>query len=117
MKQATKSSGKRQPPARTAEARQNRLIALAFDGVEERLRNGTASAQEYIHFLKLASQKEELELEKLRRENELLEAKREVLESSKRMEEAYTKAIDAMRSYTGKEDDEKYPKEVVLGID
>lgn len=116
MKQTTKSSGKSRPPAKTAEARESQLIALAVNCVEERMRNGTASAQEYIHFLKLASTKEQLELEKLKRENELLATKKDVLESSKKMEEAYTKAIEAMRSYTGKQD-EDYPKEVVLGID
>lgn len=117
MKQRTKSSGKRQPPAMTAEAREAQLISLAVDCVEERMRSGKASAQEYIHFLKLATKKEELELEKLRRENELLMSKKEVLDSSKKMEEAYTEAIKAMRSYTGNDNDEDYPKEVVLGID
>lgn len=116
MKQVTKSPSKRRAPALTPEARENQLIALAVDCVEERMRNGTASAQEYIHFLRLASVKEQLELEKLKRENELLAAKKESLESARRLEDAYTKAIEAMKSYTGAQSDDE-PTKVILGID
>ena len=81
------------------------------------MRNGTASAQEYVHFLKLASTKEQLELEKIRSENELLQAKKAALESAKRTEEMYTKAIAAMRSYAGIVDGTDDPDEIVLGVD
>ena len=101
MKQVENSPRKRRAPASTPEARQQQLISLAVDCVEERMRNGTASAQEYVHFLRLATTKQQLELEKIRSENELLKAKKEALESAKRTEEMYTKAIAAMRSYTG----------------
>lgn len=116
MKKVTKSPGKQRAPALTPEARENQLIALAVDCVEERMRTGKASAQEYIHFLKLATTKEQLEVEKLRRENELLVAKRESLEASNRMEELYTAAMAAMKSYSGTSEDEN-PAKVVLGID
>ena len=48
-------------PALTPEARENQLISLAIDLVEQRLIDGTASAQETTHFLKLASRKAKLE--------------------------------------------------------
>lgn len=35
---------------RTPEGRENRLISMALDLAEERLRNGTATAQEVVHF-------------------------------------------------------------------
>ena len=93
-------------PAITPEARENQLISLAYDLVEQRLLDGTATSQETTHFLKLGSEKSKLEKEKLRKENLLLEAKKEALESSKRSEEMFKKAIEAMRSYRGVSDEE-----------
>ena len=89
-------------PALTPEARENQLIALAVDLVEQRLLDGTASSQETTHFLKLGSMKNKLEMEKLQEENRFLKAKTEALQSSKRMEEElYLEAIKAMRRYSG----------------
>lgn len=117
MKRVQNSTPKRRAPAPTSEAREQQLISLAVDCVEERMRNGTASAQEYVHFLKLASQKQQLELEKIKHENELLVAKKEALETAKKTEEMYTKAIDAMRSYAGVDNGSDEVDEIVLGID
>ena len=94
-------------PAMTEEGRENQLIALANSLVEKRLREGTASSQETVHFLRLGSQKSRLELEKLRRENELLTAKTEALQSAKRSEELLAEAIKAFGIYTGKDEDEE----------
>ena len=91
-------------PALTPETRENQMIALAMDLVEERLRNGTASSQETTHFLKLASSKERLEMELMEKQKELLEAKRENLKSTERIEALYADAMKAMRSYGGQED-------------
>lgn len=93
-------------PAMTEEGRENQLIAYAYDLAEERLRNGTASAQETVHFLKLGSQKTKLENEKLRKENELLMAKTEALQSAKRSEELFSEAIKAFGIYSGKDPNE-----------
>lgn len=93
-------------PAMTPEARENQLIALAIDRVEQRIIDGTASSQELIHYLKLGSEKNQLEMEKLRKENELLTVKTSALESAKNIEEMYIKVIAAMRSYNGA--DEEY---------
>jgi hypothetical protein len=76
------------------------LVAYAYDLVEKRLREGTASSQETTHFLKLGSQREKLELEKLRKENELLKAKTEAIESEQERAEMYRNAIEAMRRYS-----------------
>ena len=88
-------------PALTPEARENQLIALAVDLVEQRLLDGSASSQETTHFLKLGSMKNQLEMEKLREENKLLKAKTESIQSAKRVEELYAEAINAMRRYSG----------------
>ena len=88
-------------PALTPEARENQLIALAVDLVQQRLLDGSASSQETTHFLKLGSMKNQLEMEKLREENKLLKAKTESIQSAERVEELYAEAIDAMRRYSG----------------
>lgn len=98
---STKGVARKPRPAFTPEARENQLISLAVDQVEQELLAGTASSQVLTHFLKLASQKNQLELEKLKNENELLKAKRESLESSARIEAMYAEAMRAMSEYRG----------------
>lgn len=99
----SKSSRKR--PALTPESRENQMISLAVDLAEQQLLDGTASAQVITHFLKLGTQKSQLENEKLRKENELLKAKTENLESLKHIEELYSEALDAMKRYGGQYND------------
>lgn len=89
------------PPALGAESRENQLISLAVDLAERQLREGTASAQVISHYLKLASPVQQLEKEKLARENELLKAKVQALQSAQNVEELYTNAIAAMQRYSG----------------
>lgn len=90
-------------PASTPEGRENQLVALAVDLAEQQLVEGTASAQVISHYLKLGSTREQLEQERLTRENELLTAKVEQMASSKRIEELYEVALNAMRTYAGQD--------------
>lgn len=99
------SSYRKGRPALTPEARENQMISLAIDCAEQQLRDGTASSQVITHYLKLGSTKERLEKEKLERENELLRARTESLQSMKHIEELYTNALKAMRKYSGSGDD------------
>ena len=92
--------------AEDQEAWENQLIALSMNLVEERLRNGTASAQEVCHFLKLATQERKLEREKLENENKLLQAKTDAIEASKDSSSMYVEAIQAFRIYSGQENNE-----------
>lgn len=97
-----RATGSHEPVRRvatSAEERENQLIALAFDLVEDRLRNKTASAQETTHFLKLATEKERLERERLKNENELLKARKKSIESSDQLEALLG---DAIRTFTSK---------------
>lgn len=96
----------RPAPGATAEARENELIALAYDLAEQRLLNGTATSQEVVHFLKMGSIRQREELEKLKRENQLLIAKTKAIDSSTANESAYREVIDALRSYQPTQDNE-----------
>lgn len=97
----SKDEQTRRPPATTLEGRENQMVALAVDLAEKQLLAGTASSQVISHYLKLGSTREQLEQERIFRENELLRAKSEALASQARIEELYKTALDAMRSYAG----------------
>lgn len=88
-------------PALSPEARENQLISLAVDLVEQRLLDGTATSQETTHFLKLGSTKNRLELERMKEEIELSRAKRKAIDSGEEMKELYENAIEAMKAYSG----------------
>lgn len=94
-------------PALTPESRENQLISLAVDLAEKQLQEGTASSQVITHYLKLGSTKEKIEKEILEKQKELISAKTEALKSAKRIEELYTDAIKAMRTYSGQVDSEE----------
>ena len=89
----------RSAPPMTPEEWENRLIALSYDAVEQRILNGTASAAEYVHFLRAGSIKQREEMEKLREENALLRAKTSAIESEKDRSVFYREVLDALRSY------------------
>ena len=105
----TKNSGsvRKIRPALTPEARENQLISLAVDLAERQLQEGTASSQVITHYLKLGSTKEKIEKEILEKQKELITAKTEALQSAKRVEECYAKAISAMRKYSGQGGDDE----------
>lgn len=95
-------------PALTPEARENQCISLAMDLAEQQLRDGTASSQVITHFLKAGASRAELEKEKLRKENLMLEAKTKAYQSSEEIKELYEGAIKAMRIYQGQGDPDDY---------
>ena len=94
---------RKRPPARTPQAREQQLIALAVDLAEKQIAAGTASAQVITHFLKLGSERGKLEREKLSRENALLKAKSDAIASQQRVEQLYVEAMTAFKHYHGEE--------------
>jgi hypothetical protein len=94
---------RRGQPAMTEESRENQLVSLAIDLAEKQLAEGIASSQVITHYLKLGSTREKLEQERLHRENQLLNSKVEMMASAKRIEELYEQALNAMRTYAGRD--------------
>lgn len=107
---ATKHTKTGRKPPETPEEYENECIALAFKEAKKRLMDGTASSQLITEFIKAGSRKRELELEELERNNALLTAKVNNLESQRRSEDVYQKALQAMRTYAGyeSEDEDEY---------
>ena len=91
-------------PAMSDEAVENRLISKAYKAVEKRIEDGTATAAELTHFLRLGSAKEQLELEKLKKENALLAAKADSLRSQEEVNDLYANSIKALGKYSGHPD-------------
>jgi hypothetical protein len=92
-------------PALTPQAREDQLIAMAYDEVERRISEGIATGPELVHFLRMGSTKGRLEKELLERENELMQAKTEAINTQKRIEELYSEAIAAVGSYRSGSDE------------
>lgn len=100
-----------EPPAKNPESREEQLIALAMQRAEEKLRDGTASPQIIVHFLKLGSTRERIEKEILAEQKGLYAAKTKAYEEAKDIKKLYADAIDAIRAYSGNAevDDDDYP--------
>jgi len=99
--ESSKSNSRVLRPALTPEAKESQLISLATDLAAQQLMDGTASSQVITHFLKLGTSIAKLEREKLEKENVLLKAKAEAIESQKKVEELYSNALAAMKKYSG----------------
>lgn len=92
-------------PATTIENRENQLVSMAMDLAERQLAEGTASSQVITHYLKLGSTREQKEQARLNNENLLLSAKVDAMASAKRVEELYESALQAMKTYAGRDED------------
>lgn len=88
-------------PTLSPEAQEQRMISLAMKVAEERLLNGTASAQEVVYFLKLGSTREQLEKVKLENEIAYRRAQTDTLRQAETNEKLYSDAIEAMSRYSG----------------
>lgn len=88
-------------PAKTPEARERQLCALAVDLAEQQLRDGTASSQIITHYLKLATEREKLETERVRAEVQLAESKAKAIDAERETQAAYKEAMAAFARYSG----------------
>lgn len=91
------------PPATTPELREQQMTALAYDLVEKRLREGTATSQETTFFLKLGTADTLLQREKLVNENLVLRTRNEQMGRADKMEELLENALKAFKGYSGQE--------------
>ncbi len=89
--------------AQSPEARENQLINLAVDLAEKQIVEGNVSPLVLAHYIRMGSTKERLEREKLKKENEHLQAKIEALQVAKETGARYEEALRAFASYSGQD--------------
>lgn len=96
------------PPATTHEGRTKRIQALAFDLVEKRLSDGSATSQETTTVLKLDLEEQKLKRLRLEHDVKLLEAKTAEINANQELGSLMKEAIEVFTSYrpTQGEDDE-----------
>lgn len=100
---------KRRPPATTPQGRENQMISLAIDQAEMLLREGKAPVPIVVHYLKMATEKEKLERERIRSQIALDHKKAENIETAAQIGEMFEAAKKAMLTYQGRpsgEDDD-----------
>ena len=97
---------RRRKPARTVEDKENELINKAVALADQQLTDGTAPTAVIIHYLRLGTAREQLEREKIKHENLLLETKVKTMEAAEQREQDYAEAIKAMTRYKGENFDQ-----------
>lgn len=95
------------PSGMSAVSRESQLVHLAVDLAEKQMREGTASAQVILHYLKLGSSLYQLERAKLEHETMLLQSKTKQIDESELTREAYEKALEAYKTYSGEYSNER----------
>jgi len=100
------------PPADSSIERERMLKSMACNVIEKRMQDGTASSQELVAVLRMDSERERLELDNLRRKNELLTAQAEAARAQNQAEDATNRVIQAILRYRGEAvvDDEEDPE-------
>ena len=93
-------------PKFSEEAEEQQLISLAVERAKEQLQNGTASSQVICHFLKLGSSQAKLEKKILEVQHENIVAKTEMIKAVQRNEELFKNALSAIKTYSGKTDED-----------
>lgn len=91
------------PTPKTPEEMETRLIGLAYKRTEKQILDGSVSPTTLNYFLRLGGTRAELELEKVKNENKLLEAKTTSLESHESMQELFASAMKMFGVYSGQD--------------
>lgn len=105
MATQSKKSTKTKPKSyksMSPEDREKQIISKAVNLAEQKIEDGTASSQIICHYLKLATEEARLDNKKREKEIELLEAKKDSIETEQKREEIFKEALDAFTSYAGR---------------
>lgn len=86
--------------------RESYLVSLAKDQAQEQLENGTASSQIVCHYIKAGTVKDQIELEMLKNQSKLIEAKTTSIINAQRTDQIVENALRAFMRYAGKSVDD-----------
>lgn len=99
-----RKGARKRPPGATQKTVEDEMVNLAMELARKKMKDGSASPQIVVHFLRLGSLLAQVELKKAENETLLLEAKARAIDSSRDNNSLYLQAINAMRKYTGESD-------------
>ena len=102
-----RSATKRKLPAPTPEIAEQRCIESAYALAQAQLDEGSASPSVIVHFLKMGTERAQLERTKLEKETELLKTREYAIRNAEHTDELYANAIQAMKVYTGQIDEDE----------
>lgn len=91
----------RKPPARTSKRRAQQISTLAADLLEERLRTGKASPTEVVAALRLGTETELANVERIKAQTAYLEAQKAKAEAEMLNSEMLENAMRAISEYKG----------------
>lgn len=91
--------------------RESYLTSLAMDLSQQRLKDGTASAQEICYWLRRGTRRDKLEEDQMAYKNELLQAKTSQIRQVEETAKLYADAIKAFKIYGGEGDEEDYDED------
>lgn len=92
-------------PALLEENREAQLTSLAMNLAEQRLREGKATSQEIVYFLKAGSPDEKLRRQLLEAQSELARARADAIRAEKDNAELFAEAMRAFKEYSGEEEE------------
>lgn len=87
------------PPAKNRDRRVQQLVMQAENLIEERIRKGTASPTEVVAVIRLGTEREKADIERIKMHTEYLIAQKAKAESETVREELFTEAMRAMTRY------------------
>lgn len=87
------------PNPQSDEARKAMLINRAYDLAEKKLMDGTASSQIIAYFLKMGSEREQAEVENIKQQNKLNQAKTKAINDAPKSDQLLQDAMEAMKRY------------------
>lgn len=93
---------RRRSHAKTPEERESQLISKSLNLIERQIEDGTVSSTVLSIYAKAGTERDRLEKERLRNENEVLRKKVETMEAAVDVKNLMEDALSAFKGYSGR---------------
>lgn len=104
-----RTAPRRRSPAKTPEERESVLVSKSLNLIEKQIDDGTISSTVLSIYARAGTERDRLEKERLRSENDVLVKKLETMEAAVDVKNLMEDALSAFRGYSGasaRDDDE-----------
>ena len=96
---------RRRSPAKTPEERESVLISKSLNLIERQIEDGSVSSTVLSIYAKAGTERDRLEKERLRNENDVLRKKLETMEAAIDVKNLMEEALGAFKGYSGRRED------------